>query len=808
MLTMKKVYLDKLDNKLIVRYKHNKKSDRKRISLYPELADKQLKWKDDSTCIITIAASEKVLFMDKIKKQTDVKSCNPVYAINTGLEMGVTDEFLVKFNDNISQKKIQKLHKKYGVEVVKTTELYQLIKVPDGSDAMEIANVYQESGLTRFSHPNFISDIELHQVIPNDPYFINQFSLNNTGQVFTDGHWGTNDADIDAPEAWTITQGDNDIIIAVLDQGVTPNHPDLPNARQVRLNGSNFGDGDPNNPTPTGNGNHGNACAGIIAATQNNNQGISGIAPNCRIMPLRVHGATVQRTADAITFAWENGADILSCSWGYESTNANFQPVIRDAIINATTLGRNERGCIVVFSASNSADHAHNGDGEVRFPSNVDVAGVLTVGASERDDFQANYSPLSNPNSPNNQIIDLVAPSHRAYSCQIAGETFEAWSIDIPGNAGYNPVHNNDCGVLPGIGTVLPDAGVNNLSYTGRFGGTSYACPQVAAVAALMLSINPNLTQLQVFDILTTTADEVGGYAYNNGFSNELGNGRLNACSAVSQVVSTVASVNGSSLTCNSPSVYTINNLPADLTVSWTKSSNLTQIGGNTGTTYTVKAISSAQSGTGWVRATLNVGCGDVTMEKTFWVGLPSAVAISGPSELGTNTIGTYRSYDEAGKWRLWNIWQYMYVDWISPSPDVILNVCKFETKGIEGFITVVLERENTCGTKLSTKSVRIISGGGGGDPPRSPGSPYKVYPNPAVNTLTIEYDENITAEKLNSNETEIYLYDKFMKLYKHKKQHGLPITLNISDLKSDVYILRIMAGDQIYEEKIIVSEK
>ncbi|SDC01442.1 S8 family serine peptidase [Williamwhitmania taraxaci] len=204
-----KVYLNEQDNRLVVRYNQGKKSDRKQISLFSKLADKLIEWKDDSTCIITVDASERDVFKDEISKQTDVKSCNPVYSINTGLEMGVTDEFLVKFHENVPQAEIEKLHRKFGVKVVKTCELYQLIKVPVGGNVLEIANKYQESGLTRFSQPNFICDVELHQVVPNDPYFINQFSLNNTGQVFTDDHSGTIDADIDAPEAWALTQGNS-----------------------------------------------------------------------------------------------------------------------------------------------------------------------------------------------------------------------------------------------------------------------------------------------------------------------------------------------------------------------------------------------------------------------------------------------------------------------------------------------------------------------------------------------------------------------------------------------------------------------
>ncbi|RPH25543.1 MAG: hypothetical protein EHM93_19920, partial [Bacteroidales bacterium] len=598
-----KIYLNELDNKLIVRYKQNKGFDKKRISLYSELSGKLIVWKDDSTCVITFSANEKVLFKGKLQTQVDVKSCNPVYAINTGLEMGTTDEFLVKFNENVSLKDIQKLHKKYDVEVVKTTDLYQLIKVPAGSDALEIANSYQESGLARFSQPNFICEMELHQVIPNDPYFANQFALNNTGQVFTDGHSGTIDADIDAPEAWSITQGNSNITIAVLDQGLTSDHPDLPNTRQVRLNGSNFADGDPNNPSPTGNGNHGNACAGTIGAAQNNNQGISGVAPNCKIMPVRIFnsdgsGITPQRLADAITFARQNGAQIISNSWGYNSDNPNLQPVIRDAIIAATTQGRNGLGCIVVFSAGNNIEN----NGFVHFPSNVNVSGVLTVGASDRYDLKAYYSPLGNPSSSNNQLIDIVAPSHRAYSCQIATETFEGWAIDIPDNAGYNPVHENDCGSLPGIGTILPNAGTGYLSYTGRFGGTSYSCPQVAGVAALVLSINPNLSQQQVFDILTSTADKVGGYSYTNGFCNELGYGRLNACHAISKAVTTIASIVGSTLICSSSSAtFSVNNLPSVCTISWACSNNLQKLSSSGNTAVFI----STDNGTGWVQPNL-----------------------------------------------------------------------------------------------------------------------------------------------------------------------------------------------------------
>jgi len=812
-----KVYLNELDNKVIVRYKQNKKSDNSKISLFSELSNKQVEWKDDSTCVITMDASEKGTFKDRILQQTDVKSCNPVFSINTGLEMGVTDEFLVKFNENVPQTEIEKLHKKYSVEVVKKTDLYQLIKVPNGHDALEIANKYQESGLTRFSHPNFISKVELHQQIPNDPYFANQFSLNNTGQVFTDGHWGANDADIDAPEAWTLTQGSNNIIIAVLDQGLSPDHPDLPNARQIRLNGSNFADGDPNDPSPTANNNHGNGCAGIIGATQNNNQGISGIAPNCRIMPIRIFntngsGITADRLSDAINFARNNGADIISNSWGYGigATNPNLYPVIRDAIVNAITLGRNGLGCIVVFSASNSADHAHNVIGEIRFPANVDVAGVLTVGASDRDDWQANYSPTSNPSSSNNQMIDIVAPSHRAYSCQIAGETFEAWSIDIPGNDGYNPVHSNDCqnSILPGIGTILPNAGVNNLSYTARFGGTSYSCPQVAGVAALMLSINPNLTKQQVFDILTTNADRVGGYVYTNGRSNELGFGRLNANRAVTQTISTITSINGVNTICTS-GTYSINNLPLNCSVNW----NVTPSGiASLSQSNNIATLSKNSSGNITLTATISTIGANYTQNITISVGKPQ---ISPQTPLAYYSSGLYNSVCNNQTYITdMTISGATNATWtrIAASPS---NTSWYQTGNNVSFYFWAVNQtqvfrissSNTCGTASYDFGFKSITCG------IDPCDPvYTIAPNPASDqsTVIINIPAPCDLSTMQSSTFDGYvaLYDNQGTLKKKTKYKSYGnIELDLSGLKNGLHHIEIYDGKSIQKKTILIQK-
>lgn len=475
-------------------------------------------WKRDNLCVVED--------MTAYTMQTSFAQNNesilylPIYLIDNKIEAILLPEIVLgPINDSHL---IGEFISQYNMTLKKDGEIYQVYSLPAGSDPIAIANTIYQTGNFYFAYPHFFMHAQSFSHIPNDPYFSYQITCHNTGQVFNDGHSGNYDADIDAPEAWEITKGSPDIVVAVFDEGVTSNHPDLPNSRQIRLNGSNFGYGDPNDPSPQDNGNHGNSCAGVIAASMDNNEGIAGIAPNCKIMPLRWDYYTDDiGMADGIKFAVDNGANIISCSWGYNGDSPTLIPAIVSAIEYAIA-----NNVVVVFAASNSAFHSDNYDGYVSFPASAKVDNLITVGASDRYDKIAEYSPSS-------ALIDVVAPSHRAYSHQIEGETFEMWSLDIPGNNGYNPAPYELTDDIINYGDLLPNFGINYLSYTGRFGGTSHACPVVAGVVALMLSVNPNLSPDEVFSILTNTSDKVGGYSYINGKSNEFGYGRVNAYAAV-----------------------------------------------------------------------------------------------------------------------------------------------------------------------------------------------------------------------------------------------------------------------------------
>ena len=359
-----KIFLNEVPNRFVLSFDNQhlpeiQASLQRNTQVRP--ADMQI---ENSRRILTIENADIETLRAYFSQQTGITSVNPLYiTMNCGVEMGVTNEIVVQFKEHVSQQQIDEMNRRFDVEVRKVTARFLILSVPVELDPLEVANAYQRSGLVNFSHPNFLVEAHTFQTLPTDPFFIHQFYLHNVGQMIN-GRTSTAGADINVVPAWGITKGCSSIVVAVLDTGITYDHPDLPNTRQIRLPGSNFGWGNPDDPSPTGNDNHGNACAGIIAASHNN-EGIAGIAPNTKIMPVRISfgqaDATVYEVvatfAAAITFAKYNGADIISNSWGMHFFDQNQFPVMVDAIRDATINGRNGKGSVVIFAAGNGANH-------------------------------------------------------------------------------------------------------------------------------------------------------------------------------------------------------------------------------------------------------------------------------------------------------------------------------------------------------------------------------------------------------------------------------------------------------------------
>ena len=342
-------------------------------------------------------------------------------------------------------------------------------------------------------------------MIPNDEYLPMQWHLHNTGQF---GY--TPDADINALEAWEITTGDPNIVIAIVDDGVDPNHPDLVNNL---VPGYDFLDDDEStHPERDDNGNvnnHGTMCAGLASSQGNNYIGVVGVTWNCKIMPIRNHRRihpskdeydwiTNAQTATAFRWAADHGADILSNSW----TGAN--QIVRSAIIDITNpggIGRDGKGCVVLGGSGN---HFDNESTNVRNPAAFRES--IAVGATTENDTLRNYSCFG-------PEVDITAPSGAAG----ANRSLGIMSTDITGEEGQN-----------------------KTDYRSGCNGTSTSTPITAGVVALMLSVEPDLTSHEVRHFLTRSARDLG----QPGKDNYYGWGRVNARAALDMILAKRADLN------------------------------------------------------------------------------------------------------------------------------------------------------------------------------------------------------------------------------------------------------------------------
>lgn len=383
---------------------------------------------------------------------------------------------------------------------------YTLSATNKSLNALYLANKFYETGLFQYSEPDLILNL-LHT---NDPYYSDQWGLKNTGQ-----YNGNSGIDINIEEAWNITEGNSEIKIAVLDHGFEMDHPDLID----NVFGNGFDTENGTSPSIV-RGAHGTACAGIISAKRNNNEGISGVAPNSKIISisnyLTVSTNTRQELADGINWAWQNGADIISNSWGHNDLSSSL---IDDAFNNAFNQGRNGLGTIVVTSVGNN-------NGNITYPASSNSS-ILTVGAMNQCGERKSPSSCDGESWGSNygSKLDVVAPGVKVATTDIQGNP-TSYNYYPPGD--YNPL------------TGGPSGNYSNYDYHRYFNGTSAACPHVSGLAALILSVNPLLNVEQVSDIIEQTAQKVGGYSYqvdtnrpNGTWNEEMGYGLIDAHAAL-----------------------------------------------------------------------------------------------------------------------------------------------------------------------------------------------------------------------------------------------------------------------------------
>jgi len=204
---------------------------------------------------------------------------SPYFQSESTDKMGLSNYFYVKLKHQDDFEVLLEQIEKHQVELVgynKFMPLWLTLSVtPETIDAMEMANLFYETGLFQYAEPDLVVDRMLHNaespaLIPNDPFYSDQWHSNNTGQ-----NGGVAGIDINNEDAWDITLGSSNINVAIIDQGFEMDHPDLVN----NTVGTGYDTETGASPSVVW-GRHGTPCAGLIGAEGNNNEGVIGVAPN------------------------------------------------------------------------------------------------------------------------------------------------------------------------------------------------------------------------------------------------------------------------------------------------------------------------------------------------------------------------------------------------------------------------------------------------------------------------------------------------------------------------------------------------
>lgn len=350
----------------------------------------------------------------------------------------VQDEIIVKFNQGVTKDKkemilsklsIKNYHYKdknkkkdgkKGLAIFDSLVHVKLKKDKSVKETLEELNDKTMHPDIEYAELNYIVSID--QFIPDDEHFSKLWGLHNTGQLIQlsddKSIEGIPDADIDAPDAWTYATGNNHIVVAVIDTGIDYNHPDLSpniwvNDREIPgnlidddnngfiddIHGYNFVY---NTSDPIDDHFHGTHCAGTIGAVGNNGIGVAGVCWDVRLMALKFLSASGSgNTADAIKcieYAINQGANVMSNSWGGGGFMQSLQDIINDAY---------QAGIVFVAAAGN------NGTDKPHYPAAYD--NVISVVALDYNDNKASFSNYGSS-------VDVAAPGVGIYSTSLEGD--------------------------------------------------------------------------------------------------------------------------------------------------------------------------------------------------------------------------------------------------------------------------------------------------------------------------------------------------------------------------------------------------
>ncbi|OQW96346.1 MAG: hypothetical protein BWK77_05155 [Verrucomicrobia bacterium A1] len=430
----------------------------------------------------------------------------PCYVTADGRWVVPTDLVVIQFRPDAADAEIRRFLAGENAALITARRNHDrqfIVRVPDPAQALALADSWHDSKLVLWAQASCVRQA-VPRFTPNDPMYPLQWHLQNTGQG-----GGLYNHDVSADRAWDITRGDSNVVIAVLDDGFVFAHPDLAantftntadpvnsvdddfNGYTDDYHGWDFTDSD-NDPAPGTNDGHGVAVAGLAVAVVNNSVGVAGLANRCRLLPLRVYSTSLDNDIDwaaAVEYAagFSNVA-VISISYLIDPTPLNM-----GAMRYALVRGRGGKGCVISVALGNDGVRRRYVEDLAAAPEALGVGGNSNY---DKKPWFADYGPALN-------VVAGAGGGNRALV-----------TTDRLGAAGYEP---------------------GNYS-TNSAEGTSFSCPQAAALAALLASARPDWTGLEIRRQIELTCDKIdpGVAAYNvRGWSELYGFGRINAWAAL-----------------------------------------------------------------------------------------------------------------------------------------------------------------------------------------------------------------------------------------------------------------------------------
>jgi len=701
-------------------------------------------------------------FIAKAKLNAEVEYVSPILVNARGRKVGaMTNEFIVRLKSKNHEHGLTSLLARYDVSVKEKyafdDRTFILTSNTKKRNTLELSSLFHESGLFEWAEPNLLLNVTKATA---DPFYSQQWSLHNTTAPFG----GFTDADIDAPEAWSITAGCSAIRIAVLDDGVDLFHPDLTPNLLPGFDATGAGTGGGN---ATSADSHGTNCAGLIAAAGNNNLGIVGVAYKSKLVPVRVHASNTWPTASqfASSIDWAgNNADVISISINAETNSS----LINDAISRAVTLGRGGKGCVFLVATGNY-DLA-----TIEIPSSN--PNVIAVGATNTCDRRYSGTSCGGNGRGSNYGpgLDVMAPGVKLYTTDLRG----AW--------GENP------------GDYLP-----------TFGGTSGSAPIAAGVMALILSVNPNLTSTEARAVLERNTDKNTNYSFstvsgqpNGTWNNEMGYGRINAFKALYSLFT----ISGPEVLCSS-STYAVSGVPAT-TASWTGYNVTPSSGSGLSATVSPNGL-----GSGWIEWTIvNSSCNNPIkvrknvfvrdyIEGTYTTNSGSTFTLSTTNSVVAGTTSVKLSYP--------GISSYSWVK--TNGPTIYYSIfdsgkqARIDLASGQS-VTFRVTATGPCGTSVSRNLTFYVMGGWS----------YSVSPNPSSSTITVEATSNEEQTRGSANSARYFdnperkvsvrLYNKHQQVVAIGELENGKLILDVADLPTGIYHLQIADGKNTSFQRVVIN--